>query len=361
MLNKVFDDKNNEIFLINPTSTYQFFYICDMNVVTVHSDLEMPKYKQIVQSIENAIQSGNLVKGEKLPSINTVRDEFGLSRDTVLMAFNELKTRGIVHSIPGKGYYVKSTDVNVSQKIFLLFDELNAFKEDLYNSFLESLHGNIQVDIFFHHFNFELFSKLIYDNIGNYSYYVIMPANFKNTAAVIESLPSDKVFILDQTNDELKKYPAVYQNFEADIYSSLRAAKKHIGKYNKLILIFPETKQPLGMLTGFQKFKKEISITNEVIAGLDNRLPKKGEVYLILDDQNLIKLIKKIKMAGLKLGQDIGIISYNDTLLKEVVEDGITTISTDFKLMGRNLAKMIFTGEHQQIENPNYLIIRKSL
>jgi DNA-binding transcriptional regulator YhcF (GntR family) len=332
-----------------------------MNVVTVHSERDTPKYLQIVESIENAIQNKELIKGSKLPSINAIKNKFNLSRDTVLTAFGVLKARGIVHSVAGKGYYVKSTDVNVSQKIFLLFDELNAFKEDLYNSFLESLHGNVQVDIFFHHFNFELFSKLIYDNVGNYSYYVIMPVNFKNTAEVLSNLPHDKVFILDQTNDELKKYPAVYQNFEADIYNSLRAAKKHISNYNKLILLFPETKQPLGMLTGFQKFKKEISITNEVIAGLDNRFPKKGEVYLILDDQNLIKLIKKIKMAGLKLGQDIGIISYNDTMLKEVVEDGITTISTDFKLMGRNLAKMIFSGEHKQIENPNYLIIRKSL
>jgi DNA-binding transcriptional regulator YhcF (GntR family) len=332
-----------------------------MNVVTVHSDLETPKYKQIVQSIENAIQNGALVKGDKLPSINVIKDEFGLSRDTVLMAFNELKTRGIVHSIAGKGYYVKSTDINVTQKIFLLFDELNAFKEDLYNSFLEALDVNVQVDIFFHHFNFELFSKLIFDNVGNYSYYVIMPANFKNTAAVLENLPNDKVFILDQTSDELKQYPAVYQNFEADIYSSLRAAKRHIGKYSKLILLFPENKQPVGMLTGFQKFKKEMSITNEVIASLDKRIPKKGEVYLVLDDQHLIKLIKRIKSVGLKVGEDVGIISYNDTLLKEVVEDGITTISTDFKLMGRNLAKMIFSGEHKQIENPNYLIIRKSL
>ena len=332
-----------------------------MNLVTVHNDLETPKYKQIIQSIENAIQNGALVKGDKLPSINIIKDEFGLSRDTVLMAFNELKTRGIVYSIAGNGYYVKSTDVNVTQKIFLLFDELNAFKEDLYNAFLETLDDNVQVDIFFHHFNFELFSKLIFDNVGSYSYYVIMPVNFKNTAAVLSNLPHDKVFILDQTNEELKQYPAVYQNFEADIYSSLRAAKKHISKYNKLILLFPETKQPLGMLTGFQRFKKEMSITNEVISSLDKRIPKKGEVYLVLDDQNLIKLIKKIKSVGLKLGEEIGIISYNDTMLKEVVEDGITTISTDFKLMGRNLAKMIFSGEHKQIENPNYLIIRKSL
>ena len=332
-----------------------------MNVVTVHSERDTPKYLQIVESIENAIQNKELIKGSKLPSINAIKNKFNLSRDTVLTAFGVLKARGIVHSVAGKGYYVKSTDIGVTQKIFLLFDELNAFKEDLYNAFLESLDESIHVDIFFHHFNFELFSKLIYDNAGNYSYYVVMPANFKNTAAILEILPKDKVFILDQTSDELKQYPAVYQNFEVDIYNSLCAAKKHINKYNKLILLFPESKQPLGMLTGFQKFKKEISITNEVIANLDKRIPQKGEVYLVLDDQNLIKLIKKIKSAGLKVGQDIGIISYNDTLLKEVVEDGITTISTDFKLMGRNLAKMIFSGEHKQIENPNYLIIRKSL
>lgn len=332
-----------------------------MSLVTVHSELNMPKYKQIVQSVEIAIQIGELSKGDKLPSINAIKDEFGLSRDTVLMAFNELKTRGIVHSIAGKGYYVKSTDINVTQKIFLLFDELNAFKEDLYNAFLEAVDDNVQVDIFFHHFNFDLFTKLIFDNVGNYSYYVIMPANFKNTASVISRLPDDKVYILDQTSEELKQYPAVFQNFEKDIYSSLCKAAIPIEKYKKLILWFPETKQPLGMLSGFQKFRKNSKIAHEVIANLNDRNLETGEVYLVLDDQNLIKLIKKIKFQGLKVGRDIGIISYNDTLLKEVVEDGITTISTDFKLMGSNLAKMIFSGQSKQIENPNYLIMRNSL
>lgn len=332
-----------------------------MTLISVKNNLGIPKYKQIVLSVEEAIKTGKLKKGNKLPSINLICNRFELSRDTVLMAFNELKTRGIVYSIAGKGYYLKSENITVAQKIFLLFDELNAFKEDLYNAFLSEIEEDVQVDIFFHHFNFDLFTKLIYDNIGAYSYYVIMPANFNNTSEVLEKLPHDKVFILDQTSDELKHYPAVYQNFEVDIYSSLRAAKMHIRKYNKLILLFPETKQPLGMLTGFQRFKKEMSVTNEVISSLEKRIPQRGEVYLVLDDQNLIKLIKKIKSVGLKLGEEIGIISYNDTMLKEVVEDGITTISTDFKLMGRNLAKMIFSGEHKQIENPNYLIIRKSL
>ena len=95
-----------------------------------------------------------LKKGDKLPSINSIRNKFSLSRDTVLMAFNELKMRGIVESVSGKGYYIKSENINVKRKVFLLFDELNAFKEDLYNAFLEELNDNIQVDIFFHHFSF---------------------------------------------------------------------------------------------------------------------------------------------------------------------------------------------------------------
>ena len=74
-----------------------------------------------------------------------------------------------------------------------------------------------------------------------------------------------------------------------------------------------------------------------------------------------MRIIKKFKAAELVLAKDIGIISYNDTLLKEVVEGGITTISTDFNLMGKQLAEIISNDEQVSIENPSDLIIRKSL
>ena len=83
--------------------------------------------------------------------------------------------------------------------------------------------------------------------------------------------------------------------------------------------------------------------------------------YLIPDDKNLIKIIKKSKEVKMKLANDIGIISYNDTLLKEIVEGGITTISTDFNKMGARLAEMILKKEQVQIENPSNYIVRKSL
>ena len=68
-----------------------------------------------------------------------------------------------------------------------------------------------------------------------------------------------------------------------------------------------------------------------------------------------------MKMQNFSLAKDIGVISYNDTLLKEIVEGGITTITTDFNEMGKNLAKMILNKENKKIENPNKLIIRNSI
>ncbi|QOD62348.1 GntR family transcriptional regulator [Polaribacter haliotis] len=321
----------------------------------------VPKYKQIVNSIERAIVSGKLKKGDKLPSLNVVKDQHKLSRDTVLNAFNELKTRGIIHSVVGKGYFVSSEDVLVKKKIFLLFDELNSFKEDLYNSFLDCLGDNCQVDIFFHHFNEDVFNKLINDNNGNYSSYVIMPANLKNVNVAVDNLPKENVYILDQKHPELLDYPVIFQNFEKDIFNGLSSALSKLKNYKKLILLFPKVKQPKGILNGFQLFCDANNFNSEVISSLENSTPKKGEVYLILDDKNLIRIIKKIKENNLQLSKDIGLISFNDTILKEVVADGITTISTDFNLMGEKLAQMILNNEHTKIENPSALILRKSL
>lgn len=332
-----------------------------MRIVTVKEKSGIPKYKQIVASIEDAIVDGTLKKGDKLPSLNSIKNQNALSRDTVLTAFNELKTRGVIKSIVGKGYYVNSEDVDINHKVFLLFDEFNSFKEDLYNSFLSSLGDNVQVDIFFHHFNLDMFNKLINDNAGDYSSYVIMPANLKNTERIIERLPQEKVYILDQTNHALKNYPSVFQNFKKDIYKGLEGALKQINTYKKVVLLYPAARQPQGILDGFKLFCLHHGIQNEVIDNLTNRILSQGELYVILDDKNLIRIIKRIKEQRFLLAKDVGLISYNDSLLKEIVEGGITTISTDFNLMGQRLAQMILNKEFAQVENPNRLIIRKSI
>ena len=332
-----------------------------MKIISIQDNLGIPKYKQIIHAVEKAIEEENLKKGEKLPSVNKVCMTQSLSRDTVLQAYDELKKRGIIFAIPGKGYYVKSTETTIKQKIFLLFDELNIFKEDIYNSFLKNIGKGVQVDIFFHHFNIQVFKKLIDDSNGNYTKYIIMPTNLAEAASIIKTLPVNEVYILDQTNNELKSYPAVYQNFVQDINDALVKGKTRLNKYKKMIIIFPGFREPIGMKEGFINFCTDNSIEYEVITEFSNRTIKAGEVYVIPSDRDLVSVIETSKRQNLQLGVDYGIISYNDTPLKKVVENGITTISTNFEAIGKILAQMISKGERKQIENKCALILRSSL
>jgi len=332
-----------------------------MKLISINTQSALPKYKQIVFSVEVAIAENRLKRDDKLPSVNKVSLEFSISRDTVLLAYDELKKRGIIYAILGKGYYVKSVEFSFEQRFFLLFDELNSFKEDIYTSFLETMNNKAQIDIFFHHFNGEMFKKLINESNGNYSKYIIMPTNLVGAASVIKTLPKQDVYILDQTNTDLEEYPSVYQNFIKDMYTALVEAKTLLDHYRKMVLIFPGFREPLGMKIGFENFCTDFSIPFEVITEFTHRTIENGEVYVIPDDRDLVKVIEQSKIQALQLGIDFGIISYNEIPLKKVVENGITTISTDFKAMGIILANMILENKKEKIENVNRLIIRNSL
>lgn len=308
-----------------------------------------------------AIDHGDIAKGDKIPSLNQFCKEFSLSRDTVMVALNELKSRGIVASVPGKGYYIESTNLRFEKRVFLLFDELNVFKEDIYTSFLKKLDTKTTVDIFFHHFNYSLFQKLISDAAGKYNSYVIMPATFDNSQKAISSLPENKVFILDRKKDDLINYPVIYQDFEQDVIDALNEGKELLRKYDKLIMVYPGGKEPIERVHAFKKFCSKYDYNFEVIDSLENRKVKSGEVYFVVSDRNLVKIVKIAAEKKLKLGENLGIVSFNDTDLKEVVAGGITTISTDFNKMGENLSELILQKKARKLRNPSSLIIRNSL
>jgi len=63
----------------------------------------------------------------------------------------------------------------------------------------------------------------------------------------------------------------------------------------------------------------------------------------------------------LEPGQDVGVISYNETPMKKYVKDGISVISTDFELMGQKAAEFVTSSEPVQFKVPTFLKIRSSL
>jgi DNA-binding transcriptional regulator YhcF (GntR family) len=332
------------------------------NLIHIESGSDIPKYKQIIQSVYFAIENRQLRLGDRIPSINGIAKEFNLSRDTVLTAFNELRARGIIASSPGKGYYVNSIEVEREQKIFLLFDELNAFKEKLYNAFTDAVQHKASVDTYFHYFNKRVFKNLILENLTKYTTFVIMPVFFQDIRPIIKQIGQANIYLLDQLNPEIgNDYPAIYQNFQKDMMEALESGLDRLQNYHPLVMVYPGGKEPRGMLEGFLQFCRQYNRDHEVIHTLENRQIKKGELYIVPNDLDLVTLVKESKRKHLELGKDLGIISYNDTPLKEVVADGISTISTDFEAMGKTLARMVLNKQKGHIENPASLIIRKSI
>lgn len=332
-----------------------------MKIIQISDANNYPKYQQIINSVERSIANQLLKKNDKLPSINKICLEFGISRDTVLYAYEELKKKGLVYSVLGKGYYVKTLDWDFEERIFLLFDELNAFKEILYHSFTEAVKNRAKVDVFFHYFNIEVFRKLIEENNGNYTKYIIMPSNINGTTPLIKLLPKNEVFILDQTNPELKDYASVHQNFAKDMFNGLFDAKAHLELYSRLVLIFPGKKEPIGMVEGFLNFCNKYKLNYTIISDFYNDTIKIGDMFVIIDDKHLVNVILQSKKQKFKIRRDFGIISYNDTPLKSVVADGISTISTDFYSMGKTLAEMVLESSNRRVENPSHLMLRKSI
>lgn len=330
-------------------------------IIKINQLSGLPKYRQIIDSLCNAAESGMLKVGEKIPSINQVSREYNLSRDTVMYAFNELKSRGIIYSQPGKGYYLATKEIFRGEKIFMLFDEFNAFKEDLYNSLIESVMGRAHVEIFFHHFNIKTFRNLIQDSNGRFTSYIIMPASFENTAPVLSKLPPDKVFILDRLKPDLKKYPVVFQDFEKDFYDALVQGLPLLKKYLKLVFIHSTGKEPVERLHAFKRFCNDYNFQHKVVDSIEGNQPGLYEAWFLTSDRDLVTLIKFAHKYKYKLGKKFGIVSFNDTMLKEVVAGGITTVSTDFAEMGKNLADMILNNKKGSVRNSSRMIVRKSL
>ena len=134
-----------------------------------------PKYMQLANSVINAINEEKIGKDDLLPSINELSFEFEISRDTAEKGYKYLKQIGILGSVPGKGYFVKSTEVNQPLKVFLLFNKLSIHKKIMYDAFVKTLGELASIDFYIYNNDYTLFKRLIQNNKNEFTHYVIVP------------------------------------------------------------------------------------------------------------------------------------------------------------------------------------------
>lgn len=328
------------------------------------SNLQTPIFKQIIFCLKDEIDYGDLKGRSRLPSVKQLSENNDVSCVTIDRAYRQLKEEGYITNIEGKGYFV--CERTKTLKILMVLNKLSSYKKYIYYSFKKALQKEAQIDLKIHHYDPSVFASIIKESLFKYDYYVIMPHFFngideREYLQTFRLIPNEKLLLLDkdlpQLDDEIM---AVYQDFNIDIYNALKDAEDLLKKYDKGVLIFPEwSNHPKEVISGAKSYctltDKTFRIANEANKGLI----KPKTFFIVTKEADLAELLKLIKSSNLKLGQDIGVISFNETVLKELLD--ITVITTDWEQMGATAGNLILNKNPQRIKNPFKLIKRGSL
>lgn len=342
--------------------------------ININSLSSVPKYIQVADSILLDVKLGKIKKGQKLSSITELSQSCNLSRDTIEKAYRYLQSKNIIYSVKGIGNFISSNDSSQKLSILFLINKPSSYKMEMYSSFVNTIgvKGNVTLSLYYCDDN--IFVKILKKESSSFDYFVLMP-HFKSKALehvsytdkalkAIESISKDRLILLDNIQDEITgNYAAIYQDFKNDIYQALEQGLERLRKYEKIILVYPKKAiypYPQLIMTGFKSFCMSYDFNFEIMDNIyDNLEFETKDVYIIIQESDLVNLIKQIKLKNLILGIDVGIISYNETPLKALLD--ITVISTDFIEMGRNAAKLVLSNKKKITKNRFNYIERSSV
>jgi DNA-binding transcriptional regulator YhcF (GntR family) len=320
------------------------------------------KHSKIVDGVLQAVNDRKLQVGDMLPSVNNFVAQLGIARMTVVKAMNELKDRGVIESKNRVGYFVRNENVTRHLKVMLFLTTFDSYHEVLYNEVVSGLDiENVSIDLYFHHCNPDVFRAVLKEHLGLYGLYVVTPFQHPSVRRALNDIPKHKLLqVLRPPVISGTSY--ISQEFDEELFLALNQVKENIRKYNHFKLIFTEKRgYPEEIRKAFSSFCEHINMPNSIEKEVTEDMIQKNTAFFTIEDNDLIKVVKWTEEKGFRIGAEIGLISYNETPMKEIIRNGVTVISTDFKQIGMEIRKFIGTQKFVQKNISTKVIIRKSL
>lgn len=329
-----------------------------------------PLYKQITDQIELAARDGRLAAGQLLPSMNELAAQLKISKETVKKSYGILADRGIIEPKQGKGFFVRDRSGQAHMQVLVIFDRLSLYKQMLLDAFQQQLGPEAEITILNHNQSVDLLQYYLDNHVGRFDWYVIAP-HFPPDPQIrqrcirqLRRIPFRKLILVDHLLEGLKgQFGAVYQDFENDIYDGLTEGLDANRRGTALrVITFPTSLYGSRIRKGIERFGADNGIPLEFLQKAPQQI-RKGDTFLVLNSQldgGLVELARQIRKQGLVIGEDVRIISYNEYEINELILGGLTSVSTDFKEMGRIAARMILSHELTKRRNPFHMTRRNS-
>ncbi len=308
-------------------------------------------YKQLVDEIIAAVRDGRLKAGDIVPSMNELSDELDISKETVKRAYGILREKGVLEAHQGKGFYVADTSKKDSVSVLFLFDKFSTYKQEIISGYQEVKTRKSEDTILLFNQDVNLFEYFLNENLGKFDYYVVSPhfpldaESQARAAKLIRRIPNHKLIMIDRWISDIPgNYGAIYQDFANDAYNGLTQGLEKFKDVSMLkVVILPSSLYGPLMEKSIRKFCKDNGVKVKFLPNVPKDIDK-GDVFLLLNsqlDSGLLSIWENANTQGLKVGEDYFIISYNESPIDRIVLGGLTTISTDFTEMGREVGRMM--------------------
>ena len=76
------------------------------SIYQINPELDIPIYRQLVDTIRAAVKKGILLPDQQLPTVSELSQTLGIARGTIKRAYDELERAGIVDKAQGRGTFV---------------------------------------------------------------------------------------------------------------------------------------------------------------------------------------------------------------------------------------------------------------
>ena len=188
--------------------------------------------------------------------------------------------------------------------------------------------------------------------------------NFDNEkfSTALNKINPARLLLLDFGKFEKSKYFYICQDFDESFYQALLTLKDKMHKYRQIVFLFSKgLKHPQSSKEYFTRFCEEQGFSYEIQEDIENLVVQKGAAYIAIKQQDVVKVVKQGRLEGLKCGKDFGLLAYNDIPSYEVIDEGITSLTIDWEMMGNEAANFVLNDASVQKYLPTGVRLRKSL
>ncbi|MHC4873191.1 MAG: substrate-binding domain-containing protein [Planctomycetota bacterium] len=340
----------------------------------------LPPFRQLEKQLVSSIKNGVFSPGERLPNERCLASETGLSRVTVAKAYTELKRHGLVVRTPKRGTFVAEPSLKKTEsKLITLF---------VRGGGQDSLHLSEIANNYINGFKDEVTAR-------GYNVGLSFEHDYNKWQDVAADSCGTAVFSVKYPEINISEIPTVYMMgwFDGtpqvdwvhnDSETGGRLAAEHLLELgHENFACYASHFWHSGVdfrLKGFRETieRRDIEINENFFVSRDKSmtLTDMAEIFksenrptavFCMGDHDGIKVMNAALDFGLKVPEDISIISFDGTSLCELCRPAMTSIFADRYTTGKRAADCLISrienndqGPAREIITPVYLKVRGS-